>query len=849
MTETSPRTVLELIQRSEANNALTPAVLGTGMGERLTYGELLGAVSDLASELRVRGIGPADAVLVSLPNGPSMLTAILGTMCAAACAPMNPAYTRSELNALADQLRPKALVTERGSSSPAALLAEERGLPSIEFDGLRVVRSSKEHAAPPDPAETSTALVLHTAGTTAMPKQVPLTHANLVAAARNVVASLQLSPADRCLNVMPLFHSHGLLGAALSTLHAGASIVCTPGMDPRRFLEWAASFGCTWYTAASTVHQLVLRAPGEWKGLRFMRSASGPLVPQVAVELERRFGAPMIEVYGMTEAYQIAANPLPPGERRLGTVGRPTGTEVGVLGDDEAVSTAGGEGEIVVRGPAVFGGYSSPGSANTDAFVDGWFRTGDLGRISEDGYLNITGRVKEQINRGGEKISPREVEESLLDHPDVVDAMAFAIPDPELGEEIGVALVVREGATVDVMAVRTYLHGRISPFKIPRRVVLTDQIPVSSTGKPQRLAFARQFAGESADAEPPGAVPVGADASTEARLASMWREVIGLDEPPSPEDGFFQLGGTSLAAMELVVRIEEELGVDLPMLDLLEVPALGALATRVDQLRSSDGSAPLLRHYRKGSGEGSLVLIPGQFGMAVGLNLIADAVDADVDLYLFDYPGHRPGQVPLQTIDELACCLVDELNDAGITRDVALYGNSMGGWVAFEAGRRLTEEGRPPRFVAIGDMYSPYFASKSSPLRPSLPRRVRNRLRRAAHQARDRWRMRQADRRSPAIARQEAVTAASAHASRQYDARPYTGDLLVVAASEREPKFGATLGWEHHSSGSIRTLRVAGGHGAMHRDQARPIGEALSLMYRSDAAANAEPTPRPIQDI
>ncbi len=829
--------MFELIQQSAASQPLAPAILGTSTGETLTYGALVEAVSDLSSELRVRGVRSTDVVLVSLPNGPSMLTAVLGTMCAAACAPMNPGYTVSELAALADQLRPTALVTERGSTSAAARLAADGGLPVVEVDHMRVVRMSGEQSAAPDPAETSTSLVLHTAGTTAQPKQVPLTHANLVAAARNVVESLQLSPADRCLNVMPLFHSHGLLGAAMSTLHAGGSILCTPGMDPRRFLEWATTFGCTWYTAASTIHQMVLRAPGEWEGLRFMRSASGPLAPQVAAELEERFGAPMIEVYGMTEAYQIAANPLPPGERRLGTVGRPTGTEVGVLGGDAVVRTAGSDGEIVVRGPAVFDGYSSPSSANTDAFVGGWFRTGDLGRISDDGYLTITGRVKEQINRGGEKISPREVEESLLDHPDILEAMAFAIPHAELGEEIGTALVVREGATVDLKSVREHLHERIAPFKVPRHVVPVDQIPVSSTGKPQRVTFARQFAEGFTTRASQAHPKVGDGATTAERLASMWQEVIGLDELPAPEDGFFQLGGTSLAAMELVVRIEEELGVDLPMLDLLEVPALGALAIRIDELRSTDRSAPLLRRYREGSDERSLVLIPGQFGMAVGLNLIADAIDADIDLYLFDYPGHRPDQEPLQTVDELACCLIDELEATGLTRDVALYGNSMGGWVAFEAGRRLAETGKPPRLVAIGDMYSPYFAGKSSPLRPSLVRRLRNRLRRAARRAHDRWTVRQADHRSPAIVRQEAVIAASARASRQYDARPYAGDLLVVAASEREPKFGPTLGWEHHASGSISTLRVPGGHSTMHREQARPIGDALSRALRRGADA------------
>src|SRR5581483_7905618 len=825
------RTVVDIVARGAARDPSAVAVLGIDSGEAMTYGELAGAVAAFGAEMRARGVGPSDVVLVSVPNGPDMLVATVAAMCVGVCAPMNAAYTRPELEAIAADIGAAAIVTPPGATGPAADLARDRGLVQVEFDWRTALSGTPGGGLRDGGDEGAVALLLHTAGTTARPKQVPLTHANLAAAAGNVVDSLALTGSDRCLNVMPLFHSHGLIGAALSTLRAGGSIACARGMDPRRFLTWATDLACTWYTAASTVHHLVVEAPGEWRGLRFMRSASGPLPPQVALALEERFGAPMIEVYGMTEAYQIAANPLPPGERRLGTVGRPTGTEVAVLGPDGEVRVSGAEGEIVVRGPAVFGGYSVPPEANDGAFVGGWFRTGDLGRISDDGYLAITGRLKEQINRGGEKVAPREIEEALLDHPAVADAMAFAIPDEQLGEEIGLAVVVVPGATIDLAGVRGFLAGRVAPHKVPRRVISVPEIPKTAAGKPRRLQFAEEHAAALAaplQSRPSGA-PTGG--TTADRLARMWQEILGLDAPPGPDDHFFDLGGTSLAVMELVVAIEDELGVDLPMLDVLEMPSLVGLAARVDEVRSGVGPSSLLRLYRKGSGRIRLVLVPGQMGLAVGLNLIADAVGSDVDIYLFDYPGHRPGQLPRQSIDDLATALLGELRSAGLTHDVAIYGTSLRSGLSSETALWLAETGSPPVLVGIGDMYSPCFATRDSPTRPPLPQLVRNRLRRSYGDLRRRLvRLRPTRPAAAAIDRRDAVIAASARAQRTYEPRPYAGDLLVVAGTQREPQFGPALGWEHHTTGRIRTLRVSGQHSDLHRTDAAVIGQTLGAM-------------------
>ena len=298
-----------------------------------------------------------------------------------------------------------------------------------------------------------------------------------------------------------------------------------------------------------------------------------------------------------------------------------------------------------------------------------------------------------------------------------------------------------------------------------------------------------------------------------------------------------------LATVDGTAAEVHRLGIDLPVLDVLEVPALADMAARLDEQVRMGTTKPLLRRYRAGSSGASIVLVPGLMGMAAGLNLIADSIAADVDIYLFDYPGHRPGQAPLKSIDGLATALRAEMEGAAITHDVALYGDSLGSWVAFEAARRLSALGTPPLFVGIGDMYSPFFNTKESPLRPSLTQRIRNRVRRVVKRLRRRGTRRSGARglTPTALMRQHAVSDASEIARRSYDPRPYDGDLLVVVASERAPKFGATLGYERHTTGIISTLRVAGGHSAMHREQAQPIGAAITDMLRSKARIATEP--------
>jgi len=329
---------------------------------------------------------------------------------------------------------------------------------------------------------------------------VPLSHANLAASAAHIGATLRLTPDDRCLNIMPLFHIHGLIAAVLSSLAAGGSTCCTPGFNALRFFAWLGEAKPSWYTAVPTMHQAILaraaRNPEAVAAakLRFIRSSSASLPPQVMVELEALFSCPVVESYGMTEAaHQMTSNPLPPAARKPGSVGIAAGPEVAIMAEDGEMLGADTVGEIVIRGPNVTAGYVNNPSANDSAFAFGWFHTGDQGTIDNEGYVRVTGRLKEIINRGGEKISPREVDEVLMDFPAIAQVVTFAMPHDKLGEEVAAAIVLREGLAATEGEIRAFCATRLADFKVPRKIVILDEIPKGATGKLQRIGLAQKL--------------------------------------------------------------------------------------------------------------------------------------------------------------------------------------------------------------------------------------------------------------------------------------------------------------------------------------------------------------------
>ncbi len=511
MTSYTADTMRQLLHRGDdaATAISAPAADGPARAP-LTYLGLRSLAASTVERLNAAGIGRGDRVAIVLPNGPEMAACFAAVACAATTAPLNPAYKRDEFAFSFTDLDARALVIREGMDSPARGVAAEQGIPVIELvPDLAIAGGFTLH--PPTgmagipalagaPQGEDVALVLHTSGTTSRPKVVPLRHVNVTASAAHIAEALALTPDDACLNIMPLFHIHGLIAAVLASLGAGASVCCTPGFNAFRFFAWFAETRPSWFTAVPTMHQALLGlaernaatiAAGR---LRLIRSSSASLPPQVMTALEVAFGVPVIESYGMTEAaHQMAANPLPPRARYPGSVGVAAGPEIATMDEAGAILPPGGLGEVVIRGRNVTAGYEANPAANASAFIDGWFRTGDQGVIDAEGYLRLTGRLKEIINRGGEKVSPLEVDTVLMDHPAVAQVVTFAVPHDKLGEEVGAAVVLREGATLDEHALRAFAGERLAAFKVPRRIVFLDEIPKGATGKLQRIGLAAKL--------------------------------------------------------------------------------------------------------------------------------------------------------------------------------------------------------------------------------------------------------------------------------------------------------------------------------------------------------------------
>jgi len=495
-----------------SHSADAPAIGAPGLAP-MSYGELRALGERVATDLAAAGVGRGDRVAIVLPNGATMASAFATVIQSATTAPLNPAYREDEFAFYLEDLGAKAIIVEEGYSGPALAAAQRFGLTVIRLAAagegpagaftLSADGPAGAGRAPEEPEEDDVALILHTSGTTSRPKIVPLSQRNVAASAMNIAASLALTPEDRCMNVMPLFHIHGLVAAVSATLVSGGEVWCTPGFDAMKFFGYLKEAKPTWYTAVPTMHQAILARASrnadivKETPLRFLRSSSASLPAQVMNQLAETFGAPVIEAYGMTEAaHQMCSNPLPPRAQKPGSVGVPAGPQVRIAHEAEN-RLVGGIGEVVICGPNVTPGYEANPDANAKSFFEAegarWFRTGDQGAFDEEGYLSLTGRLKEIINRGGEKVSPLEVDGVLLDHPDVAQVVTFAMPHPKLGEEVAAAVVLKEGAAADERSIRDFAAERMAAFKVPRRVVILDEIPKGATGKMQRIGMAEKL--------------------------------------------------------------------------------------------------------------------------------------------------------------------------------------------------------------------------------------------------------------------------------------------------------------------------------------------------------------------
>ena len=484
----------------DENIALTSEI-----SSKLSYKDLKLFINKISKQLAGNGLSNKDRAAIVLPNGPYMASSFLAISSYMSAAPLNPSYKSEEYEFYLKDLNPKIVLVEKNSDNPVVDVAKKLKIELCEInpekDGpsgiFNIYENETEYSLPDENDES---LVLHTSGTTSRPKIVPLTNKNIFSSAENISKSLNLSESDHCLNIMPLFHIHGLIAILASSMRAGASVCASDGFNAIKFLDLAKSEKINWYSGVPTMHQtILLRArrnseiAKELK-LRLIRSSSASLPPAVFKDLNDVFNCPVIEAYGMTEAtHQMTSNPLPPKQQKAGFVGLPAGPEVCIMNENGDVLKQGEEGEVCIKGENVTLGYDNNEEANKTSFTNGWFRTGDQGYFDKEGYLKISGRLKEIINKGGEKISPLEVDNVLMDHPFIDQAVCFGYDDKMLGENIASAIIIKSGETCSENDVLEYAQEKLAKFKIPKKIFFVEEIPKGATGKLQRNILAKKF--------------------------------------------------------------------------------------------------------------------------------------------------------------------------------------------------------------------------------------------------------------------------------------------------------------------------------------------------------------------
>jgi len=706
----------EMIEGLALDSGDAIAVMAPGSNP-LDYRALYRQVAATKASLRELGIGRRDVVAVAAPNGPEMATAFLSIASAAVCAPLNPSLNQSSHETYLKDLGANTVAIS--DQMPEVESAARRlGIPVLRIlsntrqgAGVFAIQPETRPSAtriPDDeiPTPDDIALILPTSGTTSRPKLVPLSHGNLCISSRNIISTLELGPADRCLNMMPLFHIHGLVACLLSTIASGGSIVCTPGFSSKNFHAWLGEFGPTWYSAVPTIHQSVLGCGRPNQGrLRFIRSSSASLPPKVMSDLEEMFEAPVIEAYGMTEAaHQMASNRL--SRQKPGKVGPPAGPEIMIVDNDWKELPLGTTGEIVIRGGNVTSGYIRNESANRDSFRDGWFRTGDQGYFDDDGFLCLTGRTKELINRGGEKIAPREIEEALLEHPAIAQAVSFSIPHPTLGEEVAAAVVLRSGMSAGEDELARHTGQRLAQFKVPRLIRFLPEIPKGPTGKIQRIGMAERLGISGLRAA--GENYVAPDEPLEEQIARIWQDVLkcGLI---GAGDNFFLIGGDSLLAVEVLTRISSEL-VDIDHVALYENPVLRDFArvvrAELDNPARVEGISGGVIPIRIGGSRRPLFCLAGHNNKFGIFCRIASHLDAGQPVFGLPYPALTP-QRDHYTAGEIADEIIARMRAIQPSGPYRIFGHCFGGFVAFEMARRLAAMGERTELLIMMDSYLP----------------------------------------------------------------------------------------------------------------------------------------------
>ena len=665
------------------------------------------------------GVARGDVVTVVMPDGPELLSMILGVSSVAICAPVNPGLRDAEMEACWSDQGTRALILEAGDARLEEI-ARKLGIAVLHADrGDPPAMNLGEHARASD-----IALVLQTSATTGKPRMVPITHATLRAMAENTRRILRLAAEDRFLSLMPLFHLQGLL-SSIAQLLAGGSVIATSGFDSSAFASWLGRFHPTWYTATPAVHHAILPLMEmrpevlEQSPLRFVRSIGAPMPQTLMDGLERVLRVPVLEGYGMTETGMVTSNAPPPRTRRAGSAGQSAGVEVAILSDAGEILPAHRDGEIAVRGSAVIHGYLNNVEADRSAFRDGWFLTGDIGRLDEEGFLFVTGRIKDIINRGGEKVLPAEIDDALAAHPAVADAVAFGVPHPTLGEDVAAAVVLKDGAAISEAELRRFAASRLAEFKIPRRIIFPDAIPKGATGKALRAELAERFQSE-VTMRANGAAAL---TPVEQKLKTIWKRVLRIEEA-GVEDDFFGSGGDSLGLTLLMAEIEFEFGVDSSLVAGAEFYASPTIRTLAKVIANGAPAAtkgtraPFVALQPLGS-RIPFFCIPGADENPYYFRELAKGLGQDQPFYVLR--DTRPLQERgVYSVEEHAAHFADAIRVVKERGPYILGGHCYGGILAFETARQLISRGDEVRLLAFFDVPAPGY--------PKIVRHWRNYL-------------------------------------------------------------------------------------------------------------------------
>jgi acyl-CoA synthetase (AMP-forming)/AMP-acid ligase II/thioesterase domain-containing protein/acyl carrier protein len=713
----SKETITDIVRRHARTTPDAPAFLAEGR-KRLTYAALAGLMDRIQEQLNAAGFGRGDRIATIGPNNAATAALIIGIMDSAVAVPMSPDLSVGEFVLYLRDLKVQAVAINTDIDTAARPAAQKLDLPVLDVEpgagnaaGLIDIRSTSATGTParPGPAQPDDlALVLTTSGTTSPSKFVPVTHRQFVTKVARHAMAQAMTAEDRCLNLMPLFHGHGIYTSLGATLFSGASVVTLPEFSAESFFRQVATMAPTWYTGSYTFHHAICAAAKDHVDavrkarFRFIKTASGHLDPRIIEALEMLFRAPVISTYASTETSYISSTPLPPAVRKPGTVGIPVTGEVGIMGPDNRVLPPGQRGEIVVDSTGIFTGYENDDDANETCFVDGWFRTGDEGTIDRDGYLTLTGRIKDIINRGGEKITPSEVDGALEDHPDVATAVTFPVPHATLGQEVAAAVVPEKGAEFTDETLSRFLRGRLAPFKVPRRFVIVDEIPKGAEGKIQRRNLAEAF-GMVTDSSK--ARPVAVDdhppTALEGKLQCLWAEVLGLERVGLHED-FFMLGGDSLQAVDLFLRVEKKLGRRLPRSVLFEAGTVARMAQRIEESTPSPCLVPI---QPKGSKPPFFCVHDGN-GQVLNYRDLSRLLGESQPFYGIQCRGLDGEEEPFTRIDDMAAHYVREIRKVQPWGPYYLGGYSFGGRVAFVMAQHLRAAGQDVALLALFDTYS-----------------------------------------------------------------------------------------------------------------------------------------------